>query len=271
MPIYILLILAIVQGATEFLPISSSGHLALLYNILGVNNDQMLLTILLHIATLIAVLIYYRKEIITLILHPLCPTNRKLVLSTIATTIVYMCLHRIIKNSFDGKYLFVCFIFTAILLLISDYMSERNSILTRTKQKLLKNPQCNTLDITHFPISYSQAIVLGFTQGIAIMPGISRSGSTIAVANMMGVASAPTYSFLLSIPAILGGLVATILDGGFTTNISSVSLLFAMLICTIIGLVSIWLVGMLNSKNKLCYFSYYLIALSSILVIISFF
>ena len=270
MLLYILFILAIVQGATEFLPISSSGHLVLLYNIFGIHDDQIILTILMHVATLVAIIIYYRKEIIALILHPLCPTNFKLLVSTISTAAVYLCIHRIVDAVFSGRYIFICFIITAMLLIISEYVTERKQILSRTKQIVLESLHCDTLDITHFPISYTGAIVLGLTQGVAILPGISRSGSTIAIGNMMGINHTPTYSFLMSIPVIIGSLILTIATKNISISISVVGLILSMVLCAIVGVASIWIVNKLNTKNKLSYFAYYLILLSTILVIMSF-
>ena len=270
MPILILIILAIVQGATEFLPVSSSGHLVLLYNIFGIHDDQILLTILLHVATLVAVIIYYRKELISLLLHPFCPTNRKIAVSTITTAIMYLALHKIIERAFDGRYLFACFIVTAILLLVSEYLSEKRDILTRTHQQLLENLKCDTLDITDFPITYGQAIVLGLAQGVAILPGISRSGSTIAVGSMMGVKYMPTYSFIMSIPVIVGSLILELVRGNVHTTINPIGLILSMVICAVVGYLSIRLVDHLGKKNKLSYFAYYLIALSTVLVVLSF-
>ncbi len=270
MPIYILLILAIVQGATEFLPISSSGHLVILYGLFGIDGGEMMLTILLHISTLVAILIYYRKELLVLLSHPLCPTNRRVVVSTICTALVYICMHSVIEKSFDGKYIFVCFTLTAMLLLISEYVTERKNILSRTNQVMLESLHCDTPDIKNLPISYTQAIAIGLTQGIAIFPGISRSGSTIAVGNMMGIKYAPMYSFIISIPTIIGSLILALSTGGMSTNTYTLGLILSMVVCSIVGVFCIRLVGRLNAKNKLSYFAYYLIALSTILVVLSF-
>ena len=139
MSFWVLILLAVVQGLTEFLPISSSGHLVLLYNFFGIENNVKLLSILLHIATLLAVLIYYRKELIVLIKKPLCQTNRKIVVTTICTCLVVLIIKPFIDKAFDGRYLFVFFIITAMLLFISDYMADRKEILTRTGNFKSKN------------------------------------------------------------------------------------------------------------------------------------
>ena len=107
---WVLILLAVVQGVTEFLPISSSGHLVLLYNFFGIENNVKLLSILLHIATLLSVLIYYRKELLVLIKNPFCITNRKIMVTTICTCLVVLIIKPFIDKSFKGEYIFVFFI-----------------------------------------------------------------------------------------------------------------------------------------------------------------
>lgn len=272
MNFWILILLAVIQGLTEFLPISSSGHLVLLYNFFGITNNVKLLSILLHIATLLSVLIYYRREILQLIKHPLCPTNRKIFVTTIFTCLVVLLIKPFIDKSFNGDYIFIFFLITAVLLYISDYLAERNSILSRTinfKSESMKI--IDFCDITNIGINYKQAILIGLTQGVACIPGISRSGSTIAVARMCKAEDATRYSFLISIPIIIASFFSEIIDGNIGTfNVNIFALLFAMLLCTIIGILCIKVMTTLVNKNRLIYFSYYLIALSTILVILSF-
>lgn len=273
MQIWILFLLSIIQGLTEFLPISSSGHLVLLYNFFGITNNVKILSILLHLATLLSVLIYYRKEIVQLLLHPLCPTNRKIILTTICTCTVVLILKPFIDNSFGGDYIFVFFIITAVLLYISDYLSERNTLLSRTSYFKTENIKIiNTYDITDIKINYKQAIIIGLTQGVACIPGISRSGSTIAVGRICGAQDTTRYSFLISIPIIIASFVLELIDcKTISLNINIIALIFAMLMCTIIGLLCIKVMTRVVNNNKLIYFSYYLIALSTLLVVLSFF
>ena len=264
---FILITLGIIQGFSEFLPISSSGHLVLLYNIFGINSSTMLLSILFHIATLLSVVIYYRKELLLLIRHPLCKTNRKILVTTIITCLLVLIIKPTLDKLFDGKYLFVFFIITAILLLISEYIHERNTLNNRIKNIPL--PSINILDI---PITYKQSIIIGITQAIACIPGISRSGSTIAVARMCGVGSISSdYSFLISIPIIIASLVLEIMSGGSISTYPITPLIISLITCSIVGLLSIRLVRSLTEKNKLSLFSYYLITLSTIMVIVSLF
>ena len=270
MAFWVLIILSVVQGLTEFLPISSSGHLVLLYNFFGIENNVKLLSILLHIATLLSVLIYYRKELIVLIKNPLCSTNRKLVVTTIFTCLVVLIIKPFIDKSFDGQYLFVFFIITAMLLFISDYMADKRELLSRTSNFKSEDIRINNkLDITSLPITYKQAIVIGITQGVACFPGISRSGSTIAVARMVGVEQPARYSFLISIPIIIASFLMEIFDGGIgALEVNVLLLILAMVICTIVGLLCIKVMTRLVERNRLIYFSYYLIILAIILIVV---
>lgn len=273
MTIWIILLLSLVQGITEFLPISSSGHLILLYRWLGISDGSKPLSILLHISTLISILIYYRKEVWQLIRHPFCHTNRKIIVTTTCTCIVVLILKKFIDSTFSGDYLFVFFIITAILLIISDYLTERKDLLSRTCNFVAHNmKKVDKYDITNIGITYKQAIIIGLTQGIACIPGISRSGSTIAIGRMCGAKDTTRYSFLISIPIIIASFLMEIIEGNISTlNISIPILLIGMIVCTLVGLLSIRLTEKLSTQNKLTYFAYYLIGLSSLLVILSFF
>ena len=272
MSFLILIILAIVQAVTEFLPVSSSGHLVLAYRLFGIEDGTIFLSIVLHIATLLSVIIYYRKELLQLLLHPFCPTNRKLATSTLSTCIVALILRPLIKNSFSGDYIYFFFIITAILLFTSDYLSERQYIMSRTKhfvsQSLKMHDRTN---ITNINISYKQAILIGLTQGVACIPGISRSGSTIAVGKMCGVQDSARYSFILSIPIIVASFVMELLEsGGAGLNIN-LSTIVAFALCFVLGLVCIKLMTKVTANNNLTYFAYYLIALSTLLIVSAFF
>ena len=270
MSIWVLLLLAVIQGLTEFLPISSSGHLVVLYNFFGIENNVKLLSILLHIATLLSVLIYYRKELLVLIKKPFCPTNRKIIVTTIFTCMVVLIIKPLIDRSFNGEWLFAFFLITAMLLFISDYMADRNEILSRTINFKTENIKIvNNIDISNMPITYRQAIIIGITQGVACFPGISRSGSTIAVSRMIGVNDSARYSFLISIPIIIASFLMEIIDGNVAAiDINILWLVIAMLVCMIVGIVCIKVMTRLVAKNRLAYFAYYLIILAIVLMIV---
>jgi undecaprenyl-diphosphatase len=256
------IILGVVQGLTEFLPISSSGHLLLFYDMFGIKGDTLLLSIIFHVATLLAVLIYYRKEIIKLIKNPFCSTNKKIVLTTIFTVIIYLLFKKLIDSTFNGDYLFIFFIFTAVILYISDYVAEKNTIAKRQ----INLP--TNYDITNLPITYKQAIIIGLSQGFACIPGISRSGTTIATARIMGIDnSSTTFSFLISIPIIIGSLILNIIEGGSIGEVNIIGVSLGFIFAFIIGLLAIKLMVNLVKKCKLIYFSYYLLILSTFLIL----
>ena len=221
-----ILVISIVQGITEFLPISSSGHLVLTYNLFGIEGETLLLSIILHLATLVSVIIYYRKEIWTLIKHPLCKTNKLLVVATIPTVLFVLIFKGTIDNSFGGDWLIFGFIITALILGIADYMSPTNNKMSKSSYYTTEfsltnnNPQStqniksrtqnidykrkndtiepiknnyrpksvgNEKDITNININYWQSTIMGLVQGFACFPAISRSGSTIASALIMKI------------------------------------------------------------------------------------
>lgn len=266
MSFWILIVLALIQATTEFLPVSSSGHLVLLYNFFGIENNTKLLSILLHISTLLSVLIFYRKELWCLIKKPFCKTNLKILVTTIFTCLVVLILKPFIDKTFSGDYLFVFFIITAILLFVSDYIADKNKLMTKSTT-FDKN-----YDITNMSISFKQAIIIGVTQGIACIPGISRSGSTIAVSRMIGVNDSARYSFLISIPIIIASFVMEIFEGNvMSLDINIIYLIIAMIVCFVVGFLCIKIMTKLVEKNKLIYFSYYLILLSVVLILIEVF
>lgn len=193
------IILGIVQGLCEFLPVSSSGHLLLMQKIFGINEGGYFFSVMLHLGTLIAVLIVYRKRIIEMILHPVKQAKYWLymILATLVTVVMAVAFRDVIDSAGEGKILGFCFLFTAILLTLCDMMRRKY--------------ECT---VTVPTMKWYQAAFVGFVQGIAILPGISRSGSTITGATLcrMKKEDAAEFSFLLSIPAILGGVVLEVPD-----------------------------------------------------------
>lgn len=260
MTIFILILLGIIQGLTEFLPISSSGHLVLLYNIFGIQDNTLFLSIILHLATLLSIIVYYHHDIITLIRHPFCNTNKKILATTISTCLVVLVLKPIIDKSFDGSLLPIYFVITGIILWISDWFGEKNA------HTYISSP------IENLQITYYQAIVIGLSQGIACIPGISRSGTTIATSKFCGVKNDNAkYSFLISIPIILASLLLEIIDGVSLQNINFIGLVLSFLICFVIGLLCIKFMTKILSNHKLKYFSFYLFILAILLIIKNFF
>ena len=250
MTIVVAIFLGIIQGLTEFLPVSSSGHLVLFQKIFGVNVDCLFFDIVVHIGTLCAVLIVYRKSVVEIIKHPFCEKAQKLVFATLPTIIIAIIFKDFFKSSFDGSLLFVGFLVTAIIMFIADYSCKHN--------------------YQYKSLSYTNAIVMGVFQGMAILPGISRSGSTISSAMVQGVRreESAEFSFLMSIPAILGSLVFELFDiGSVTLNISAFALVCGFVFSAISGYFAIKVMLKVIKKAKFAWFGLYLLLLSIFLIL----
>lgn len=283
------IIIGFVQGVGEFLPISSSGHLVLFYTLFNVTQDTVLLSIFLHIATLFSVIYVYRAQILKLLKNPFCKTNKLLVVATIPTVIIAIIFKSIITASFDLNFVIFGFLITAVILGIADYLSENqqimsaNNTLITTKSTYVKKSNTTIVsrssllkqvrDVTDIGISYKQAILMGLAQGIACFPGISRSGSTIATGLILKgeKGEVTTFSFLLSIPVIIGSLVFALFDlSSNSLRISTGTLIISCLISFLVGIVSIRLVDKFVKKQKLSYFSFYLIGLVFVILFFKF-
>lgn len=292
------IVIGFVQGVGEFLPISSSGHLVLLYQLFNITGDTVVISIFLHIATLFSVLYVYRKQLIELIKHPFCKTNKLLIYATIPTVILAILFKGLITSSFENNFVIFGFLFTAVVLGVADYLTENTQLVTLTnisnnnnsilikslpntyslnnsndivcsKSKLLQEKN----DITNINLSLKQVLIMGIAQGIACFPGISRSGSTIATGLILkgDKEEVTTFSFLLSIPVIIGSLVFSFIDlQPSAIKISTFSLITSCLISFLVGIVSISLINSVVKKQKLSYFSFYLIGLVFLVLLIKF-
>lgn len=266
------IILGAVQGISEFLPISSSGHLVLVPALLGIETGLAFDTIL-HIGTLVAIFTFFWKDIINLIkgfilsiidltegvdifkreLHRV-PEKRfawLIIVGTIPTGIMGILLKDAIETIFRGT------LFVGIFLLVTAavlYYSERHS----------------SGQITQKDMSFKQALIVGICQGLAVFPGISRSGSTIASGLCLGLNReyAARYSFLLSIPAVIGAGLIQIKD--IATLDASVSVLLAGFISSVIfGYLSIKLLMKMIKGWSLDIFAYYCTIIGIITIILS--
>ncbi|MCL4439777.1 MAG: undecaprenyl-diphosphate phosphatase [Firmicutes bacterium] len=185
-------ILGLVQGLTEFLPISSSGHLVLLQKLLGVKGAVLTFDVLVHFGTLAAVLAVFWQDIVSLLRRPWQKLGLLIIVATIPTGIIGLSLKDFFERLFEsGKTLGLEFIVTGLVIWFADRVRQRSKGIN--------------------DISYFDAAFVGVMQGIAILPAVSRSGLTIAGSLFRGIdrETAAKFSFLVSIPAILG---ATLLD-----------------------------------------------------------
>lgn len=266
----IVILLGLIQGLTEFLPVSSSGHLVLFFNIFKINNNTILLSVILHVATLLSVLCVYYKSLFKLIKKPLCKTNICLIITTLITVFIVLFTKPLIDKSFSGNFLVFGFLITAFLLVFCEIWVTFSS----KKKNISTNSKIST-DITNLQITYFQAGIIGLFQGFACFPAISRSGSTIAGGLICGVnkQDVADYSFIASIPIILASLTLEIYE--YIKNPTEMDFNFLQIslgffVSFIIGLICIKLMLKIVKKQKLYFFSIYLLLLSIILIILKF-
>lgn len=251
--IFSIIILALVQGLTEFLPVSSSGHLVLLNKFFGIQNDFLLLSVVLHLATLFSVVWVLRREVLEIVKNPFGETTIKLIISTLPTIVLVLLFKSIVDKSFNGDFLPICFILTALLIIVSEWLSKKNG----KKYK---------------PITKRTALLMGIAQGIAILPGISRSGATICTGLAEGNNRRETahYSFLMSIPIICASLIYEVYEyitSGQGLTIFWHELLVGFIVAFITGIFAVKFMLNIVEKHSLVWFSVYLIIIS----IVSFF
>jgi undecaprenyl-diphosphatase len=189
-------ILGIVQGLTEFLPVSSSGHLVLMQKIFGIEEAALFFDTMLHAGTLLAVFAVLRQDIWAVLKNPFQPLTGFLILATLPVVVAALAFRKPLEHAFEsGQFLGISFLVTSAFLVIAELLSRH----ARTHKGLKNAESMNWLD----------ALVIGILQAIAIIPGVSRSGATIsgALSRKLDRGFAARFSFLLSIPAILGAVV----------------------------------------------------------------
>ena len=246
------IVLGIIQGLTEFLPVSSSGHLELAKALFGNSSlpkESMAFTILLHGATALSTIVVYRKDIGQIIMGLFSKDwnedkvfSVKIVLSMIPAALIGVLFNDQLEVMFSGQTLWV-----GILLLLTGAL-----LLTADKAKS-----------TEKPVTYLSAIIIGISQAIAILPGISRSGATISTAVLLGIdkEKAARFSFLMVVPLILGKMAKDILDGGNDFGALSIPVLSGGFIAAFIAgiLACTWMISLVK-KSQLKYFAYYCFA-----------
>ena len=269
MTIWIAMLLGLVQGLTEFLPVSSSGHLLLLQKMFGITEGAKFFTVMLHLATLVAVFIVYWPTLVELIKKPFQKTVGLLIVATIPAVIIALLSKKIapIAAFFDaadaGQYLGFGFLLTSVLLFISDHIHhtkiDENGEKVEAKGKKLKNMQV------------TDALIIGCMQGVGVLPGVSRSGSTISGALFAGLnrKTAADFSFLMSIPAIIGGAVFEIPDA-IATGLGGMhwtTLVAGMLVAGITGYFAIKMMINVIKKKKLIGFVIYTAVLGVLVLV----
>lgn len=269
MSIWDAIIQGIVQALTEFLPISSSGHLALYNYFFNENQGETLFTIILHIGTLIAVCIVYYKTIWQLIIEffdligdiftgkfkwkEMSQTRRMLIMLIICLLplIVFVPFSDVVDYAAKNIYILAgCFLFTGMILMFGHIMGKK----ANKKDKM----------------TAKDALVIGTFQGIAILPGVSRSGSTISAGLLMGLDKqfVTQFSFILSIPTILGSFVLEMYKSRDTlSTIEITPTIVGVAVAAIFGVLAIKFIEFIIKKDKFNIFAYYCFALGCILAI----
>ena len=252
-------ILGVIQGLTEFLPVSSSGHLELAKAILGDNSipeESLAFTIVLHFATALSTIVIFRNEILEIFKGLIkfqwneeTQFSFKIIVSMIPTVFIGLYFEEELASLFGGKVLLVGFmlLITALLLLLADKAKDTT-----------KN------------VTFVNAIVIGVSQAIAIMPGISRSGATISTAVLLGIdrTKAAKFSFLMVVPLIVGKVIKDIAGGEINFSSTEITpMIIGFLAAFIAGLVACkWMIALVK-KSKLTYFAIYCVVIGLIAII----
>jgi undecaprenyl-diphosphatase len=258
------ILLGIIQGLTEFLPVSSSGHLEIAKEILhndslSDENQSMLVTVALHGATALSTIVIFRKDIAEIFKglfsfqwNEESQFAVKIVLSMFPAVIIGLVFNDLIETFFAGNMLLVgsCLVLTAGLLYLAD------------------KSKSTTKDVT-----FTHSIIIGVSQAIAILPGISRSGATISTAVLLGIdkTKAARFSFLMVVPVILGKMAKDVMGGDFSTqNEQLLPLALGFIAAFVTGLVACtWMIKIVQ-KSQLKYFSFYCLAVGAVAITYSF-
>lgn len=239
------LLLGIVQGLTEFLPVSSSGHLVIFQHLLGVQEPPFTFDILVHWGTLVAVFIAFWDDIVKIIKRPFCKLTYLIIVGCIPAALAGVLLQPLFEKAFESLLVVgLGLIFTGFILLLSEKLSRRSLGF-----------------VTEDEASYLDVLLVGLLQAIAIIPGISRSGSTIAGGLLAGFDRnfAARFSFLLSIPVILGAGILELKDffvSGIPAN-NIMPYVVGPVAAAVFGLLAIKLVMRMVRQGRLAVFSYY--------------
>lgn len=241
-------ILGLTQGVTEFLPVSSSGHLYLLES-LGIGKQSLIENLFMHLATLLVVIIVFRKKIWEMLKHPISK-GKFVIIATIPTAIIAGLIRYLVPEV--GKLLPLMFVITSVFLIMPSIIKNRKWELD--SKGMVTN-----------------AIIVGISQGIACFNGISRSGATTSTMRVLGISAEDSADicFILSIPIILGSSLVEVLTTKSISNINVLPLILALFVAFIAGLFAVKTFIKVLKNKKLWIFSIYtfLLAIASFFVV----
>ena len=256
------IVLGIVQGLTEFLPVSSSGHLEIFKVLLGeekMPNESLLMTVVLHFATALSTIVIFKKEIKSLLVgltdfkkNESFWFSFKIVISMIPAICIGFFFESELEKLFSGNLLIVgnMLIVTGALLLLADKSKP-------TEKK----------------VSIISSILIGFAQAVALIPGISRSGATISAAVLLGIdkENAAKFSFLMVVPLIIGKVFKDLISGDVQLiDESAIPLLVGFIFAFLTGIYACkWMIALVK-KSKLKYFSIYCFIIGTISILTTF-
>jgi len=254
------IVLGIVQGLTEFLPVSSSGHLVIGSELLNFHQQSLAFDVCLHLGTLVSVIIVFRKELQAMVRAPFTlfagnkdATDRNyflwdvyIVIATLPAVFIGLFLKDAIERVFDSVLVVYCMlVVTGLLMVFARYLSERDR-----------------------PVNWYRSLLIGCGQACAILPGLSRSGTTIFTGMALGIAreKVARFSFIMSIPAILGAAVLQFGDlyQNPPTSDALLSLVAGTVMAAVSGYFAIKLLLDVIRRNRLQWFGYYCLLLAAV-------
>ncbi|TXF88041.1 undecaprenyl-diphosphate phosphatase [Neolewinella aurantiaca] len=253
------LVLGIVQGLTEFLPVSSSGHLELAKWIMQDDSlaaESMLMTVTLHAATALATLVVFRKDVLEIISDLFkfkwndgTKFSALIILSMVPAAVVGVLFDDLLEALFDKQIVLVAcmLILTGLLLFLADRARNTNK-----------------------DVGFKDAVIIGLAQAVAILPGISRSGATISTSVLLGIdrEKSARFSFLMVVPLILGKMAKDLLDGDFSGTVSIPELSIGFIAAFLTGIAAcVWMIKLVK-KAELKWFAYYCFAVAAIVLLI---
>lgn len=248
------ILLGLVQGLTEFLPVSSSGHLVIAQTLLGIDEEMLDFDVFVHVGTLIAVFATFWQDIVALLKRPFCRFTGLIIVACIPAGLMGIFLNDFFSSLFSSIIAVACaLIVTGIFLMLSDRLNGHKTV--------------NEMGV-------GSALVIGIFQGVAITPGLSRSGSTIFGALLMGLkrSEAAKFSFIVSIPVILGAALLQVLDlVDAGESILTLPYVIGALVAAGSGYLAIRIFLRLLEKRSMRYFSYYVWTVALIVLIRSIF
>ncbi|MCL2204181.1 MAG: undecaprenyl-diphosphate phosphatase [Defluviitaleaceae bacterium] len=260
MDVWQAILLGIAQGVTEFLPISSTGHLVVMQRVFGMEEPKLTFDIAVHVGSLVSIFFFFWKDIWALLKKPFCKMTGLLLVASVPVVVAGFLLRGVIAHELRASWLIAAsFIITGLLLVAADYFANRQGLSERPK--------------TDRDITFLDAFIIGLMQALSLLPAVSRSGATLAGALGRGLnrESATRFIFFMAIIAIAGAgaleSVELVRDPSAIENIGAVPLVVGLLVSAGVGYLAIGLLLRLLKAAKLRYFSYYVWALAAFILL----